>query len=227
MTKEIVEAQSKELAQHSDFVGIAGFDDLTPEDFSLPRMILVQLQHVHEGADENPGAWYRTDTNEHVKNPRILVIGIAKSRAMFDDGDFDRTSSPVCRSDDSFFPRAEYIGQDVFAGTALQGFNIPEDCMSCVFKDWDGDSPPRCQIADNWAGLTEDAAPVVFRLKGSGYKVSRQLKTTARVTQAKRQPLYIELGSQKQSGDSGVFYTPTFDSFTSLYRMKLSNSVKH
>lgn len=204
MSNAIKVKQNNSLSNPADFVGIAGFENLTPEDFSLPRLVLVQLQHVHEGAEDHPGEWYRTDTNEHIANPKILIIGIAKSRAMFDNIEFDRTSTPICRSDDAIFPRQEFIG------TQIDGFNIPNNCEACIFKDWTGTNPPYCQLADNWAGLTEDAAPIVFRLKGSGYKISKQLKTTARVTMAKREPLYISLGSQKQKGDSGVFYTPTF-----------------
>lgn len=204
MSKALATKEANELAAAQDFVSIAGFEDLTPDDFSLPRLILVQSQHAHEDAENNIGSWYRTDTNEHVKNPHILVIGIAKSRAMFDEN-FSRDAKPLCRSDNGLTPRDEYIGTDIGGG-----FFAPDNCAACLYSNWDGNNPPRCQLADNWAGLTEDAAPIVFRLKGSGYKVSRQLKTTARVTQAKREPLFIELGSQKVTGDSGVYYAPTF-----------------
>jgi len=194
---------NNELAMPVEFIDVAGFDDLGAEDFSLPRLVLVQLQHVHEGAENHHGWYYRTDTNEHVESPELLIIGIAKSRAMFDDG-FSRDAEPLCRSDDGFYPRQDFIG------TGVKGYQIPGNCASCKFSEWNEDNPPACSLADNWAALTNEGEPVIFRMKGSGAKVSKQLKNVIRVARARKRPSYIKLGSAKEVGDNGVFYVPTF-----------------
>lgn len=206
MSNQIQPAGKFSLAhQQEDYVGIAGFEQLTAEDFTLPRLVLVQAQHAHEGADKHMGEWYNTGSNEHIANPRILIIGIAKSRAMFSD-QFSRDSKPICRSDNAIVPRHEFIGVAVRG----DGYAIPHTCAECVFGTWTGDTPPECSIADNWAAITADLEPVVFALRGASYKVSKKLKTTARVAMAKRQALYIELGSQRESSDTGTYYVPTF-----------------
>ena len=204
MSKALAAKEESALAVSTDFVDVAGFDDLGPEDFSLPRMILVQSQHVHEGAEKHPGEWYRTDTNEHIENPRVLVIGIAKSRAMFDPDNFSRDSEPLCRSDDGYKPRMEYVG------TRVNGVAIPQSCMSCPHGEWNGDTAPACQLADNWAALSEEGEPVIFRMKGSGMKVSKQLKNVIRVARARKRPTYSELGSVREVGDQGNYFVPSF-----------------
>ena len=204
MNNALATKEESALALPADYVEVAGFDQLGPEDFSLPRMILVQSQHVHEGAEKHPGEWYRTDTNEHIENPRVLVIGIAKSRALFDSDTFSRDSEPLCRSDDGYKPRMEYIG------TGVNGVTIPNNCAACPHGEWNGDTAPSCQLADNWAALSEEGEPVIFRMKGSGMKVSKQLKNVIRVARARKRPTYIELGSVREIGDQGNYFVPSF-----------------
>ena len=204
MTKALATKEESALAVPTNFVDVAGFDNLGPEDFSLPRMILVQSQHVHEGAEKHPGEWYRTDTNEHVASPRVLVIGIAKSRALFDSETFSRDSEPLCRSDDGYTPRMEYVG------TKVNGLVITKTCMSCPHGEWNGDTAPACQLADNWAALSAEGEPVIFRMKGSGMKVSKQLKNVIRVARARKRPTYIELGSVREVSDQGNYFVPSF-----------------
>lgn len=204
MTKEIATKEESTLAVPVEFVDVEGFDQLGPDDFSLPRLVLVQAQHVHDGAEKHMGEWYRTDTNEHIEAPRVLLIGIAKSRAMFEIDNFSRDSEPLCRSDDGFRPRMELVG------TKVNGLVIPESCLACQFSEWIGDIPPACQLADNWAALTEEGEPVIFRLKGAGAKVSKQLKNVVRISRARKRPTYIELGSAREVSDRGNFFVPTF-----------------
>jgi len=204
MNKDIAVQEESALAAPVEFIDVAGFDQLGPEDFSLPRLILVQAQHVHDGAEKHVGEYYRTDTNEHIEYPRVLLIGIAKSRIMFEESTFSRDSDPLCRSDDGFKPRMEHIG------TGIQGVVIPESCLACPFSDWNADTPPPCQLADNWAALTDEGEPVIFRLKGAGAKVSKQLKNVVRISRARKRPTYIELGSVREVGDRGNYLVPSF-----------------
>lgn len=204
MSNSLATKPESALASPVEFVDVAGFDQLGPEDFSLPRMILVQAQHVHEGAEKHTGEWYRTDTSEHMEAPRVLIIGIAKSRAMFDEDNFSRDASPLCRSDDGHHPRMEY------AGTSVNGQRIPESCLACPFAEWNGDTAPPCQIADNWAALTCEGEPVIFRMKGAGMKVSKQLKNVIRVSRARKRLTYIELGSTREISDRGNYFVPAF-----------------
>jgi len=203
-TKLAVQNTDTTLAHPVEFVDIAGFDQLGPDDFSLPRLVLVQSQHVHEAADKHIGEWYRTDTNEHVVNPRLLIIGIAKSRVLFEEG-FDRQAEPICRSDNGFAPRHDMIGANV------ENVYIPTTCANCPFNAWGEDGiPPRCSLADNWAALIGDGEPIVFRLKGTSAKISKQLKNVGRVARAKRKNLYVELGSVPEVSDQGKYYVASF-----------------
>ena len=204
MTTELATKEESALAVPVKFVDVEGFDQLGPDDFSLPRLVLVQAQHVHDGADKHLGEWYRTDTNEHIEAPRILLIGIAKSRAMFELDNFSRDSEPLCRSDDGYHPRMELVG------TKVSGLIVPDNCLACQFSEWTTDTPPACQLADNWAALTEEGEPVIVRLKGAGAKVSKQLKNVVRISRARKRPTYIELGSTREVSDRGNFYVPTF-----------------
>lgn len=180
---------------------IAGLDKLAPGDFTLPVLKLVQAQTKAEGADEHIGWWLRTDTGELIKEPVLLILGIAKSRIMFKKP-FDG-SPPLCRSDNANWPRPEY------AGLSINDVVIPEDCNNaCPFAKWGPNSErPACDLIDNWAALLPDGSPIIFRLYGSAMKVSIQLKNLARVLVRRKERLYVRFGAKKVEG-KGKYYEP-------------------
>lgn len=181
---------------------VAGLDNLSPGDFTLPVLKIVQAQTKAEGADEHLGWWLRTDTGEFIKDPTLLILGIAKSRIMFKKP-FDN-SAPLCRSDNANSPRPEYVG------LVINGEAIPTNCNSaCLFAKWGRNNErPDCDLVDNWAALLPDGSPVVFRLSGAAMKVSIQLKNLARVMVKRKQRLYIRFTTKKGDG-KGKYYVPS------------------
>ena len=52
------------VALPEDYIPVAGIENLSPDDFSIPVVKLVQTNTGIDHADELAGQWYRTDTGE-------------------------------------------------------------------------------------------------------------------------------------------------------------------
>jgi len=200
-TGVVVHTDNSALAV-SGYVPVAGLDELSPDDFSIPAIKLVQAQTREAGADEHLGQYLRTDTKQFIKAPKLLILGIAKSRIMFDKP-YDPDKPPLCKSDNANYPRPEFVS--TYVGDTL----IPDNCnKDCPFAKWGKNNErPACDLVDNWAALTEDGDPVIIRLSGASAKVSTQLKNLARAAALKHSPLYVQLGSLKVEGATR-YYIP-------------------
>lgn len=205
-----------------DYIPVAGIDKLSPDDFSIPVVKLVQTNTGIDNADQYAGQWYRTDTGETCETLRVLIIGIQKSRILFPT-EYSGDGKALCRSDDSIAPRAEHVGQPIYyqAGNEKRhtliseaeggpyDMALPATCAECPLSQWglNGEKPP-CRLSDNWAALTNDGDPVLIRFGGSAAKISAKLRNLARAATAKKRPLYIELSSHFEKGEIGQYYVP-------------------
>jgi hypothetical protein len=209
----------------ADYVPVAGISDLSPDDFSIPVLKLIQSNTKIDDADKHAGKWYRSDTGEILQQPQALIIGIAKSRVLF-PSDYTGDGVTLCRSDNGHEPRAEYIGGVVYfvPGTekrrpvvseatadATDPHNtiISASCADCPLSQWgdEGGKPP-CRLSDNWAALLDEGDPALIRFGGSAAKMSSKLRNLARAATAKRKPLYISLSAHFEKGDSGNYWVP-------------------
>ena len=210
------------LAIPEDYIPVAGIENLSPDDFSIPVVKLVQTNTGIDNADQFAGQWHRTDTGETAETLRALIIGIQKSRILFPT-EYSGDGKALCRSDDSIAPRAEHIGQPIYymAGnekrhtqvSEAEGGNfdmtLPATCADCPLSQWglNGEKPP-CRLSDNWAALTSEGDPVLIRFGGSAAKISSKLRNLARAATAKHRPLYVELSSHFEKGEIGQYYVP-------------------
>lgn len=202
----------------ADYVPVAGIENLSPDDFSLPVLKLVQANSQIDNADQLIGQWYRTDTGEALEHPNLIMIGIAKQRVLF-ASEYSGEGTALCRSDDGKAPRAELIGTtlDVVPGTDRRSaivsagpgnFEIPATCNECPLSQWTESGKPPCRLSDNWAAVTSDGDPVVVRFGGSAAKIGAKLRNLARAATMKRRPLYIALGSHLEQCATGNYYVP-------------------
>lgn len=209
------------LALPEDYIPVAGIENLSPDDFSIPVVKLVQTNTSIDNADQLAGQWYRTDTGEVSETIKALIIGIQKSRILFPT-EYSGDGKALCRSDDSITPRADHApavyyipGNDKRKALVSEpeGGNfdlvIPATCAECPLSEWgsNGEKPP-CRLSDNWAALTSDGDPVLIRFGGSAAKISAKLRNLARAATAKRRPLYVELSSHFEEGGIGNYYIP-------------------
>lgn len=202
----------------ADYVPVAGIEQLSADDFTLPVFKLVQATTKVDNVDQLVGQWYRTDTGEAVKEPNLIMIGIAKQRVLF-GSEYDGKGKPLCRSDDGKAPRPEYVGQslDVVNPTERRAaivsegpgnFEIGGLCANCPLSQWINGQKPPCKQSDSWAAVTSGGDPVIVRFGGSAAKIGGKLRNLARIATVKRKPLYIKLGSHLEQGDSGNYYVP-------------------
>lgn len=215
---------NKALEVPADYIPVAGIENLSPDDFSIPVMKLVQTNTKNlENAKELAGQWYRTDTGEVNPTVKTLIIGIAKSRILF-PSDYTGDGKALCRSDDSITPRADHAPAVYYRPgnpatgraavvSAMEGtdfdMSIPATCTECPLSQWGIDSePPACRLSDNWASLTDSGDPVLIRFGGSAAKISAKLRNLARAATAKRRPLYVELSSHFEETDKGNYFVP-------------------
>lgn len=210
------------VAVPEDYIPVAGIENLSPDDFSIPVVKLVQTNTGIDNADQFAGQWYRTDTGECSETIKALIIGIAKSRILFPT-EYSGDGKALCRSDDSVTPRADHIGQPIYylagnekrrtmiseAEGGAQDMTIPATCAECPLSQWgiNGEKPP-CRLSDNWAALTSEGDPVLIRFGGSAAKISAKLRNLARASTAKRRPLYVQLSSHFERGEIGQYYVP-------------------
>jgi hypothetical protein len=209
----------------ADYVPVAGITDLSPDDFSIPVLKLIQSTTKIDDADKHAGKWYRSDTGEIITSPQALIIGIAKSRVLF-PSDYTGDGVTLCRSDDGHAPRVDYIGSMIYfmPGTEKRrpivseatadkdddrNMAIPAACADCPLSQWgtEGGKPP-CRLSDNWAALLDEGDPALIRFGGSAAKMSAKLRNLARAATAKRKSLYIALSAHFEKGDSGNYWVP-------------------
>lgn len=206
----------------ADYIPVAGIENLSPDDFSIPVVKLVQTNTNIEHADTLAGRWYRTDTGETLETLRMLIIGIAKSRILFPT-EYSGEGKALCRSDDSITPRPDHAPAVYYQPgnpktgrkatvAAMEGNNdmsLPNICADCPLGQWGADGEkPLCRLSDNWAALTDEGDPVLIRFGGSAAKISAKLRNLARAATAKRRPLYVELSSHFEKGEIGQYYVP-------------------
>ena len=196
-------ADGNGLAEAPDYIPVAGYEQLDPDDFSLPTLKLVQAQTTADGAQAHLGQYYKTDTGEFYTDPAALIVAIAKSRIMFPTK-YESDNQPLCRSDNAIQPRVEFFG------AVIANQIIPESCAECPFTRFpdEGGAPP-CSMSDNWAAILETGDIAIVRFKGASSKTSLMLKNLMRVNRMKRRPTYIRLGSKFERGDSGQYYVST------------------
>lgn len=206
----------------ADYIPVAGIENLSPDDFSIPVVKLVQTNTKIENAEELAGQWYRTDTGEAAPTLDVLIIGIQKSRVLF-KSDYDGEGKALCRSDDSILPREEFIGAMVYyhAGSATRETQVgeaeggpmdmalPATCAECPLSQWGiNGEPPPCRLSDGWAALGIEGDPMLLRFGGSAAKISAKLRNLARAATAKHRPLFVRLSSHFEKGDKGQYFVP-------------------
>ncbi len=189
--------------QVTTYVPIAGMENLTSGDYTLPRLKLVQPQDILDGADTHQGQWAKTDTGEFIAKPTLLYISIAKSRVLFPEK-FNRESEPLCRSDDAITPSED---------TQVA---VPAHCTECEYAQWGKDEkgksiPPRCTVSDNWAAILDTGEPVLVQFSRSSAKVSTFLKNMARAAMLRKGAVYVRMGSRKEISPSGFYYVPVVE----------------
>lgn len=205
---QIIEATTMAIspAPQLPAVQIAGMEKLNPDDFTVPRLKLVQAQTKDDGAQDHLGQWYRRDTGTYIKNPRLLMVGVAKSRVLFEKP-YTGKSDPLCRSDDSEMPRPEFRFKTLVVNG--QSVDTTDLCEECLLSKWgENNERPACDLTENFAFITDDGEPVVVSFSGSAAKVATQIKNLARVATIKHDPLYIELSSRLEKGRIGNYYVP-------------------
>ena len=193
----------KAIVVAPEFVPVAGLDELEPSEFSPPRLVLIQPQSDYDGALDNLGAWYNTDTGEYRAQIAVLFVGIAKSRVLFPP-EFSRDSETLCASYDGKTPAPGLAGQQI----AQYGVLIPDNCADCPLSQWDRRNPPICTLSDNWGGITEDGEAVIIRFARTAAKASRRIKNMARAAAKRKGYLWLRLASRLVRSDNGNYYVP-------------------
>jgi hypothetical protein len=206
----------------ADYIPVAGIENLSPDDFSIPAMKLVQDNTDIKDANQLAGQWYRTDTGATSETVKALIIGIQKTRVLF-KSQFGGEKKALCRSDNSIAPREEFINASVsyIPGSETRDavvsppegnqfdMVLPALCSDCPLSEWgQHGEPPACRLSDGWAALTSEGDPILFRFGGSAAKISAKLRNLARAATSKRRPLYVELSSHREETDKGNYYVP-------------------
>lgn len=208
----------------ADFVPVAGLSELSPDDFSIGVLKLIQTKTQIDGedaGDSSVGKWLRTDTGDVIENPDLVFIGIAKQRALF-RSEFSGDKTPLCRSDNGLTPRSEYVGIALYVEAANKhrkaivaavvgdegNFFIGSICANCPLSQWVEGNPPPCTLSDSWAAVTPECDPVLVRFGKSSAAVGKKLKTMARIYSKKMKPLHFVLGSHVAPSDISTYYVP-------------------
>ena len=202
MNTDIAISENRDLAP-ADYVPVAGAENLTPDDFSLPTLKLVQAQTTTDDALKHLGEYVKTDTGDYFSSPRALIVGIQKSRILFPEYGAD-DKDPLCRSDNALSPRQEFIG------AAVMNELIPALCAECEFSRWgEGGAAPPCSLSENWAAILDGGEIVILRLRGASARARGMLKNIMRANKLARRSTYVQLGSTFKRSDKGQFYVAT------------------
>ena len=193
---------------------VPGMENVQPSELRIPRLQLVQAVSRIDGKEGHEGEWFNSVTGEFIPNPELLIIGTAKGRVMF-PAEYNAENKPLCGSDDSLAPRAEYvgaivkiIGQDAAGDPVVKSTIIPSLCAQCPLGAWGEDGvPPVCNEVATFAAVGEDGLGALFQLRSSGMKNVPSLKTLIASGGIRRS---IRLGAVKETNDSGTYAIATF-----------------
>lgn len=128
-------AKQTNLPAQELVVSIPGTEEEEIEDFTLPRLRLLQSisSEVEEG-ESQAGKIRHSLTGKEWDKIQIIPICLRKSRALFDE--LNLKGAPICFSPDSKFNR--------------EGKLCIQECPYDRAWDWDGSKPPRCPKALNF-----------------------------------------------------------------------------
>lgn len=189
---------------------VPGSEELNREDMTFPRLILVQAQHTFPDSDKHIGEWYNDLTNTYHATLEAVVMGLHKTRVAF-PRKFSRDSDPLCGSDDSQMPRAEYIGTEIYdEKTGITHVINADGCVKCPFSQFgEGGEPPLCAKTFAYAmfDFADNAMPVLVQASRAGMQAAKKLNTLAASVGRRKT---ILLSSSKVTSDTGSYYVPVF-----------------
>lgn len=189
---------------------VEGSQELTREDLQIPMVVLVQAQskNVPEPL-KHGGMFYNNLTGEFSESIDAILLSQGKARVCF-DRKYDGDSEPLCGSDDSISPRAEYIGKQITDTEQFFDHTINSDgCASCPLSKFSElGTPPMCAKSYSYAMLdAQSGLPFIMRASRTATQAAKQLNTIAK-TMGRRK--YIHITSKGVESDKGNYFVPAF-----------------
>lgn len=189
---------------------VQGVEQLSREDISIPRLVLVQATTPDiANSDKHLGEWYNTLTGEFM--PELLAVMMSESlgRACF-PRKYSKDSEPECSSDNALTPRPEYYLRTIT--DSLTGIQATIDetstCPTCPFSKFGEKSEsPMCAKAYNYAMADQDGIPFLTRAQRTGTAAGKQINTVALLMGRRKM---IRLSSRQETTDTGKYYVPVF-----------------
>lgn len=189
---------------------VEGTQDLTREDLQIPQITLVQATSKKvPDANKHGGEFYNNLTGEFRETINAVLLAESKGRVCF-DRTFDGDSDPLCGSDDSISPRAEYFGAQIHDSKLNIDAVISDNtCAECPFSKFGEDgTPPMCAKSYTYGMLdAETMLPFVISAQRSSMQAGKQLNTIAKTLGRRK---YINISSRYVSNDKGNYYVLGF-----------------
>ena len=153
----------------------AGFENLRPEDYQIPRLQIAQAmspQLVRSKPEYIPnlmvGQYFNTVTGEiYGDSVKVVPVRYSVSRIQFKDKAID------CRSSDGIQGAKSPLRTEVVNGkTVTKG-----GCAQCEFSKWGSGKDGKgtdCKEYRNWLLLDPSGAPISMSFKSSSLVVAKQ-----------------------------------------------------
>jgi hypothetical protein len=162
-----------------------GLEDVTPEDYSIPRFSIVM----------DDGVFRNNATQETHEYLHVIMLGVVRQRIMWNRS-IEEGDAPLCKSNDfvngypndgpdvparNRFPWEDSAwgeGGEADAGRVVAGLKVLR-CDNCSFSQWGAEkTPPPCREVHTYAMLyavpgTSDWLPALLSLKSTSIKPSR------------------------------------------------------
>jgi hypothetical protein len=177
--------------------GGAGLERLGPEDFIIPRLMLVQPTSQLDGVEV--GTSYLNLTGEQFAEIEVVFLRVSKGRVHFADAN---ERNPSCGSADGIMP--------------LPRFEPPmaPTCAECACSRCNGKEPPPCNETYNLLGvMLETGLPFWWSVKSTAIAPTRRLLSSIALRARMGKHLFdaqVTMKSQLVTLPGKKYYVPLY-----------------
>jgi hypothetical protein len=212
---EQLQETPKETAIDKPRPQLMGYDGYTDDDIIIPRFSIVQKSSAAVDKGAAVGSFISNLTSEVVMELRCTPVLYTKGMVNFPKP-YKKGQEPQCKSNDALFPSdriAKPLGE---ACNKIVKRRLVPLCEHAKWtKDDEGKSvPPACNLCYNVIFKSEDTEMSFFMtFRSSALRAWKKFVTQMRMLQKNLFAVSLNLTTEQEENEYGVFYVPRLDEF--------------
>jgi len=194
---------------------LMGYDGYTDDDIIIPRYSIVQKSSAAVDKGAAVGSFISNLTGDEEKRLRCTPILYTKGMVYFPKP-YKKGQEPVCKSNDAIAPSSRISKPLAPACNKIVKRRLVPLCEHAKWtKDDEGKSiPPACNLCYNVIFKNEDTGMSFFMsFRSSALRAWKKCVTQMRMLQKNLFAVSLNLTTEQDENEHGVFYVPRLDDF--------------